>query len=97
MSNQLGDWNKWFLQDLRGSVLLCIFVNLTTTLKIPSMLLRMFLLLCVQKGCRQSLAYAGIGKLILFVFFLGIPLLMKNNLSILLLWTTTRCAVMNVL
>ena len=28
---------------------------------------------------------------------LDISLLMKNNLSILLLWTTTRCAVMNVL
>ena len=55
------------------------------------------LALMCQKGCRQILAYAGIEKLILFVFFLDILLLRKNRLLILLLWTTTRCAVMNIL
>ena len=78
-------------------MLLCIFVTLTTALKIPSMLLRIVLLLCVQIGCRQSSVYAGIGKLILFVFFLVLPLLRKNNNSILLQRTITICAVLNIL
>ena len=55
------------------------------------------LALSVQKGCRPSSAYAGIGKLILFVFFLDLLLLMKNNPSIPLLGTITICATLNPL
>ena len=79
------------------SVLLCIFVTLTPALKRPSMPLKIVLLLCVQKGCRPSSAYAGIGKLILVVFFLDLLPLMKNNPSIPLLGTITICATLNPL
>ena len=62
MKNQLGDWNPCLSQDLRGSVLLCIFVTLTQALKKPSMPLKIVLLLCVQKGRRPSSATQELGS-----------------------------------
>ena len=53
-------------------------------------------LMCSERMSTKFSLYAGIGKLILFVFFLDIPLLRKNNPSILLLGTTTICAVLNI-
>ena len=56
---------------------------------------------CLALMCSERMStkfsYAGIGKLILFVFFLDLLLLMKNNLSIPLLGTITICATLNQL
>ena len=50
-------------------------------------------LMCVRMSSRFSLRRNW--EVDLFVFFSDIPLLMKNSLSILLLWTTTGCVAMN--